>query len=115
MTEEQMARQAEKVRTFAARFGRAGIPYAEARNLLGLDRVPEVPIPQDLVLRPLEVTVRDGRLDKAMRLLKKKMAAEGVLKEIKKRRRHMKPSEKRRKKRLEAARKRRKHARSRGE
>jgi small subunit ribosomal protein S21 len=61
-----------------------------------------------VVLRPLEVLVAHGRLDKALRKLKRKMAMEGVLKETKKRRFHEKPSKRRRRKRAEAARRRRK-------
>lgn len=65
-----------------------------------------------VVLRPLEVTVVDGKIDKALRKLKRKMSAEGVLKELKRRRRAMKPSERKRKKRVESARRRRKRERA---
>lgn len=65
-----------------------------------------------VVLQPLQVAVVDGRLDKALRKLKRKMASEGVLKEIKRRRRALKPSEAKRRKRADAARKRRKRERA---
>ena len=57
--------------------------------------------------RPLEVTVDDGGLEKAMRKLKRKLASEGVLREIKKRRYYEKPSVRRKRKMREAARRRR--------
>jgi small subunit ribosomal protein S21 len=55
----------------------------------------------------MEVKV-DGSLEKAMRVLKKKLAAEGVFKEMKLRNFYEKPSVKRKRKRQEAERKRRK-------
>lgn len=86
-----------------------------------MDQYPPPPIeptsrPKDkrdpVVLRPLEVVVVDGRLDKALRKLKKKMSAEGVLKELKRRRRATKPSDQKRRKRVDAARRRRKRERA---
>jgi len=65
-----------------------------------------------VVLKPLEVVVVDGRLDKAIRKLKKKMSTEGVLKELKRRRRATKPSDAKRRKRIDAARRRRKRERA---
>jgi len=65
-----------------------------------------------VILKPVEVLVTDGKLDKALRKLTKKMAAEGVLKELKKRRRATKPSDRKRRKRVDAARRRRKRARA---
>ena len=50
-------------------------------------------------------------LDAAIKALKRSMSNEGILRELKKRRHHMKPSIKKRKKQAEAARKRRKQAR----
>lgn len=67
---------------------------------------------EPLLLKPLEVTVVEGKIEKAIRKLKKKMAAEGVLKELKRRRRAIKPSDQKRKKRVEAARRLRKRART---
>ena len=67
---------------------------------------------EPVILKPLEVTVVDGKLDKALRKLKKKIAAEGILKEIKRRRRAMKPSDRKRRKQIDAARRRRKRERS---
>jgi len=55
----------------------------------------------------MEVRV-DGSLERAMRVLKKKLAAEGVFKEMKVRAFYEKPSVRRKRKRQEAERKRRK-------
>ncbi len=57
----------------------------------------------------LEVKVYDD-LEKALKALKKKMAQEGVFKELKKRRFYEKPSVKTKRKREEAERRRRKNA-----
>ncbi len=62
---------------------------------------------RDGTLAPLEVEVI-GDLAKALRVLKRKMANEGVFKEMKKRRYYDKPSIKMRKKRADALRRRRK-------
>ena len=64
-----------------------------------------------IVCKPLEVTVGDKGIERAIKNLKRKMAAEGVLRELKRRRHYMKPSVKRRKKASEAARRRRKRSR----
>jgi small subunit ribosomal protein S21 len=58
--------------------------------------------------KPLEVAVGDKGIERAIKHLKRKMAAEGILRELKRRRHYMKPSVKRRKKMSEAARRRRK-------
>ncbi|MFP6625793.1 MAG: 30S ribosomal protein S21 [Deltaproteobacteria bacterium] len=55
----------------------------------------------------MEVRI-DGSLEKAIRVLKKKLAAEGVFKEMKLRSFYEKPSVRRKRKRQEAERKRRK-------
>ena len=60
--------------------------------------------------KPLEVVVGDKGIERAIKHLKRKMAAEGILRELKRRRHYMKPSIKRRKKESEAARRRRKRA-----
>ena len=44
----------------------------------------------------VEVQVRNGNLEKAMRVLKKKVQKEGLLKELKRRQFYVKPSEKKR-------------------
>ena len=44
----------------------------------------------------ITVQVRNGNLEKAMRVLKKKVQKEGIVKEIKERQFYTKPSEKRR-------------------
>jgi small subunit ribosomal protein S21 len=70
--------------------------------------------PGDAVLcRPLEVMVKDDRVEQAIRQLKNRLAREGVLRELKNRRHYFKPSELKRIKRREAARRRRKQARQR--
>ena len=62
--------------------------------------------------RPMEIRV-DGSLDQAMRVLKRKLAKEGVFKEMKKRAFYEKPSVRRKRKRSEAQRRRRKEQRRR--
>jgi small subunit ribosomal protein S21 len=66
-----------------------------------------------VLCRPLEVHVRDDRVEQAIRQLKNRLAREGVLRELKNRRHYFKPSELKRIKRREAARRRRKQARQR--
>lgn len=61
-----------------------------------------------VVCKPVEVAVGDKGVERAIKHLKRKMAAEGILRELKRRRHYMKPSVKRRKKESEAARRRRK-------
>jgi small subunit ribosomal protein S21 len=63
--------------------------------------------------RPIEVSVENDNVDRALRALKRKMANEGVYKELKKRKFYLKPSEQRKRKRREAERRRRKALRSR--
>lgn len=62
--------------------------------------------------KPLEVIVGDRGIERAIKHLKRKMASEGILRELKRRRHYMKPSVKRRKKQSEAARRRRKRQRT---
>lgn len=50
----------------------------------------------------LQVTVRDGNLEKAMRIFKKKVQKAGVLKELKMRSHYEKPSDKKQRKKKEA-------------
>lgn len=61
--------------------------------------------------KPVEVVVGERGLERAIKHLKRKMANEGILRELKRRRHHMKPAIKRRKKEAEAARRRRKRIR----
>ena len=49
----------------------------------------------------ITVEVRGGNLEKAMRVLKKKVMKEGIVKEIKRRQYYMKPSEVKREKKKE--------------
>jgi len=72
-----------------------------------------LPNPSEAVTcRPLEVQVGDKGIERAIKHLKRRMAAEGILRELKRRRHYMKPSVKRRKKMSEAARRRRKRLRA---
>ena len=68
---------------------------------------------QAVLCRPLEVQVRDNRVEQAIRQLKNRLAREGILRELKNRRHYFKPSELKRIKTREAARRRRKQARQR--
>src|SRR6476469_8823793 len=73
--------------------------------------VGETLMPSDAIqCKPLEVVVSDRGIERAIKMLKRKLASEGVLRELKMRRHYMKPSVKRRKKQAEAARRRRKRA-----
>ncbi|MEM9692676.1 MAG: 30S ribosomal protein S21 [Myxococcota bacterium] len=60
----------------------------------------------------MEVSVGERGIERAIKHLKRKMASEGILRELKRRRHYMKPSVKKRKKQSEAARRRRKRART---
>jgi small subunit ribosomal protein S21 len=62
--------------------------------------------------KPLEVAVGDKGIERAIKHLKRKMAGEGILRELKRRRHYLKPSIKKRKKIAEAARRRRKRDRA---
>ncbi len=65
--------------------------------------------------KPIEVHVGERGLERAVKHLKRKMATEGILRELKRRRHYMKPSVKKRKKAAEAARRRRKRVRQVGD
>ena len=52
----------------------------------------------------MQVFVRDNNIDKALRMLKKKLQREGVFREIKLRRSYEKPSDKRAREYVEAVR-----------
>jgi len=62
--------------------------------------------------KPLEVAVGDKGIERAIKHLKRKLASEGILRELKSRRHYLKPSIKKRKKQAEAARRRRKRAKA---
>lgn len=66
---------------------------------------------ESIQCRPLEVSVGDKGVERAIKHLKRKLAGEGILRELKRRRHYMKPSVKKRKKMAEAARRRRKRDR----
>lgn len=59
----------------------------------------------------MQVLVRDNNVDQALRVLKKKLQREGVLRELKQRRAYEKPSEKRVREKAEAVRRTKKAAR----
>jgi len=66
----------------------------------------------ELVLRQLEVIVDgDNNVERAIKALKRKVAHEGIYKELKRRRFYEKPSVKRKRKQREAERRRRKERR----
>ena len=65
----------------------------------------------ELQLRPLEVMVDGDNVERAIKALKRKVAQEGVYKELKRRRFYEKPSVKRKRKQREAERRRRKERR----
>ncbi len=65
----------------------------------------------ELQLRPLEVVVDGDNVERAIKALKRKVAQEGVYKELKRRRFYEKPSVKRKRKQREAERRRRKERR----
>lgn len=54
--------------------------------------------------RPLEVVVTDDNLEKAIRVLKREMGKDGVLKALKRKRYYEKPSEAKKRKQREALR-----------
>lgn len=62
--------------------------------------------------RPIEVTVQDGNVNRALSMLKRKMAAEGIYKELRKRRFFEKPSEEKKRRNREAERRRKKAVRA---
>ena len=59
----------------------------------------------------MQVLVRDNNVDQALRVLKKKLQREGIIREMKARRSYEKPSEKRVREKAEAIRRARKAAR----
>ncbi|MGJ4926525.1 30S ribosomal protein S21 [Bradyrhizobium sp. HKCCYLS2038] len=59
----------------------------------------------------MQVLVRDNDVDKALRILKRKMQREGVFREMKRRRSYEKPSEQKAREKSDAIRRRRKLAR----
>jgi small subunit ribosomal protein S21 len=76
------------------------------------DKAAAAAVSDAIQCKPLEVVVGDRGIERAIKHLKRKMASEGILRELKRRRHYMKPSVKRRKKQSEAARRRRKRQRA---
>lgn len=64
--------------------------------------------PKQIELKPLEVIVQDNDVGRALSALKRKMANEGLYKEMKKRRFYEQPSERAKRKHREAERRRKK-------
>lgn len=64
--------------------------------------------PRNMNVGPLEVKVYDNNVEQAIKILDKKVAKEGVLAELKRRRHAEKPSEAKRRKKREAEKKARK-------
>ena len=60
--------------------------------------------------RPLEVAVDDRGVERALRRLRRLMASEGILREVKRRRHYEKPSDRRKRKEREAQRRKRRKA-----
>src|SRR5215216_4294442 len=80
----------------------------QSRACSAISPVPVANPSESVQCKPLEVQVGDKGIERAIKHLKRKMAGEGILRELKRRRHYMKPSVKRRKKMSEAARRRRK-------
>jgi small subunit ribosomal protein S21 len=66
---------------------------------------------RNVEFRPIEVVVQEGNVNRALSMLKRKMAAEGVYKELRKRRFFEKPSEEKKRRSREAERRRKKAVR----
>ena len=81
---------------------------------LGLGQPHTVPPEKERVAH-LQVIVRDNNVDRALKVLKKKMQREGIFREMKLRNYYEKPSEKRARERAEAVRRARKLARKRAQ
>jgi small subunit ribosomal protein S21 len=73
----------------------------EGRSFNQYDRRPR---DRDRELRPLEVEVFGDNIEKAIRVLKREMGKEGVLKMLKQKRYYEKPSEAKKRKQREAVR-----------
>jgi len=100
----------ERARIFRRLYGVGRI----SPSLDGKQNAPKVVIPlsqNELNLRPLEVIVDGDNVERAIKILKRQVAHEGVYKELKRRRFYEKPSVKRKRKQREAERRRRKERR----
>ncbi len=93
--------------------GRLLTEFVPASRQLARRSVVQAPISlhnQDRI-NPLQVLVRDNNVDQALRVLKKKMQREGILRELKRRKAYEKPSERKAREKAEAIRRGRKAAR----
>ena len=97
--EERPSFREERPRRFGGRFGGR---FSRGREF---DRRGRTGSPMEF--RPLEVPVINGNLEGAIRALKRKMNREGILKQLKLKRFHEKPSVRKKRKRKEAERRRR--------
>ena len=88
-------------------------PPGDRANFARLHRIGKVVslTQNELVLRPLEVIVEGDNFERAVKALKRRVAQEGIYKELKRRRFYEKPSVKRKRKQREAERRRRKERR----
>lgn len=77
----------------------------------GVEQEEKKTLGEPYLCSPVEVNVGERGVDRAVKHLKRKMASEGILRELKRRRHHMKPSVRKRKKAAEAERRRRKRIR----
>jgi small subunit ribosomal protein S21 len=73
--------------------------------------LPDEHIHEPVVGRPLEVRVDERGIERALRRLRRAIATEGLLRELKRRRHYEKPSVRRKRKEREAARRRRRRER----
>jgi small subunit ribosomal protein S21 len=90
----------------------------DIQDNLSIDNKPRIEGPRphrasarSVEFRPIEVAVQDGNVNRALSMLKRKMAAEGIYKELRKRRFFEKPSEERKRRGREADRRRKKAVR----
>jgi small subunit ribosomal protein S21 len=91
------------------------MPWSAAPQLVGFRKKRKrMSASEAIQCRPVEVQVGDKGLERAVKHLKRKMASEGILRELKRRRHYMKPSVKARKKAAEASRRRRKRVKMEG-
>ena len=101
------------LRLFRHRSALAGPSGTEGRKSDGTSRSPPAggALLSQRIGNSVQVLVRDNNIDQALRVLKKKLQREGVLREMKAHRAYEKPSEKRKREQADAIRRSRKLAR----
>ena len=95
----------------ATTFAACGIRLLHETKSIDSSSPPYTLSQNELNLRPLEVVVDGDNVERAIKALKRKVAHEGIYKELKRRRFYEKPSVKRKRKQREAERRRRKERR----